>query len=213
MKVSNEDIGLAAIIVAIAFAALSLGLFSDWNLGKADSIVAVVQGFATVVAIGLAGLFAYQKLNVFRTFYPHLTISHEISHRFVGDSYVHLSVTAILQNNSNVKIDIQEAFFWLQQIAPLPDEDVEAYRAEVFAERKYASMRWPTLEEVHLNWHRNELIVEPGGSHRETLDFVVLKEVETVRVYTYFYNPNFSEQSGNSEGWQAIMAYDIQNSD
>ena len=104
MKVSNEDIGLAAIIVTIAFAALSLGLFSDWNLGKADSIVAVVQGFATVVAIGLAGLFAYQKLNVFRTFYPHLTISHEISHRFVGDSYVHLSVTAILQNNSNVKI-------------------------------------------------------------------------------------------------------------
>ena len=83
----------------------------------------------------------------------------------------------------------------------------------MFAERKYASMRWPTLEEVHLNWHRNELIVEPGGSHRETLDFVVLKEVETVRVYTYFYNPNFSEQSGNSEGWQAITAYDIQNSD
>ena len=213
MKVSNEDIGLAAIIVAIAFAALLLGLFSDWNLGKADNIVAVAQGFATVVAIGLAGLFAHQKLNVFRTFYPHLTISHEISHRFVGDSYVHLSVTAILQNNSNVKVDIQEAFFWLQQIAPLPDEDVEAYRAEVFAERKYASIRWPTLEEMHLNWQRNELIVEPEGSHRETIDFVVLKEVGTVRVYTYFYNPNFSEQSGNSEGWQAITAYDIQKGD
>ncbi len=212
MKVSNEDIGLAAIIVAIAFAALSLGLFSDWNLGKADSIVAVVQGFATVVAIGLAGLFAYQKLNVFRTFYPHLTVSHKVTHRFVGESYVHISVTALLQNNSNVKVDIQEAFFWLQRIAPLADEDVEAYHAEVFAERKYASIRWPTLEEVHLNWQKNEVIVEPGGSHRETLDFVVSRDVETVQVYTYFYNPNFSEQSGNSEGWEAITAYDIQRS-
>ena len=100
MRISNEDIGLAALIVAIAFAALLLGLFSHWSLSKANSIVAVAQGFATVAAIGLAGLFAYRRLNVFRTFYPHLTISHEISHRFVGNSYAHISVTAILQNGS-----------------------------------------------------------------------------------------------------------------
>ena len=67
---SNEAKGLVAIIVAIAFAALLLGLFSDWNLGKADNIVGIAQGFATVVAIGLGGLFAFQKFSVFRTFYP-----------------------------------------------------------------------------------------------------------------------------------------------
>ena len=56
---SNEAKGLVAIIVAIVFAALLLGLFSDWNLGKADNIVGIAQGFATVVAIGLGGLFAF----------------------------------------------------------------------------------------------------------------------------------------------------------
>ena len=190
-----------------------LGLFSDWNLGKADDIVAVAQGFATVVAIGLAGLFAYQRLNVFRAFYPHLTISHEITHRFVGNSYTHISVTAILQNNSNVKVEIQNAFFRLEQVAPLSDEDVEAYRAEVSVEREYDSIRWPTLEEINLNWQKNELVVEPGGSHQETLDFVVSKDVETVQVYTYFYNPDFSERSGSSEGWEAITTYDIRRID
>ena len=213
MKISNEDLGLAAIIVAIALAALLLSIFSDWNLGKAGNVVAVAQGFATVVAIALAGLFAYRRLNVFRTFYPHLTISHEVSHRFIGDSYVHLSVTAILQNNSNVKVCIENAFFRLEQIAPISDEDIEDYRAEVFMEREHDSIRWPILEEIQLNWQRNELIVEPGESHRETLDFVVLREVETAQVYTYFYNQDFSERSESSEGWEAITAYDIRGGD
>ena len=165
------------------------------------------------MAIGLAGLFAYQRLNVFRTFYPHLTISHEITHRFVGNSYTHISVTAILQNNSNVKVEIQNAFFRLEQVAPLSDDDVEAYRAEVSVEREYDSIRWPTLEEINLNWQKNELVVEPGGSHQETLDFVVSKDVETVQVYTYFYNPDFSERGGSSEGWEAITTYDIRRID
>ena len=202
-----------AIIVAITLAALLLGIFSDWNLGKAGNIVVVAQGFATVVAIALAGLFAYRRLNVFRTFYPHLTISHEITHRFVGNSYAHISVTAILRNGSNVKVDIQEAFFRLQQIAPVSNEDVERLRSEVFVERQYDTIRWPTLEEVQRNWGRNELAVEPGESHRETLDFVVSLDVETVRLYTYYYNANFSERSGNSEGWEAITTYDIRRSD
>ncbi len=95
-------------------------------MNKAEGLVAVAQGFATVVAIALAGIFAVQKFSVFRTFYPHLTVSHEISHRPVGNSYVHLSVTSVLHNGSNVKVDMREAFFWLLQIAPVSDEDVEA---------------------------------------------------------------------------------------
>ena len=209
---SNEAKGLAAIIVAIAFAALLLGLFSDWNLGKADNIVGIAQGFATVVAIGLGGLFAFQKFSVFRTFYPHLTISDEITHRFVGNSYTQISVTAILQNNSNVKVDIQDAFFLMQQIAPLSDEFVEAYNAGALVDESPDSIQWPILDEVELSWERNELIVEPGESHRETLDFVVSKNVESVRVYTYFYNPNYL-QGETSEGWEAITAYDLARKD
>ena len=148
---SNETKGMVAIAVAIAFAAVFLIVLSGFNLNKAEGLVAIGQGFATVVAIALAGLFAVQKFSVFRTFYPHLTISHEVTHRFIGNSYVHISVTAILQNNSNVKVGLQSAFFRLQQIAPISDEDVEAYRAEVFVEGMYENIQWPTLEEVRRN--------------------------------------------------------------
>ena len=210
MKLSTESMGLAALIVAIAFFALLLGVFSEWNLSKAGSIVVVVQGIATVAAIALGGVFAYRRLNVFRTFYPHLTISHEVSHRFIGDSYVHISVTAILRNNSNVKVDVQDAFFRLEQVAPVSDADAASYHTEVFVERKYDHVQWAVLDEIALDWKRNELIIEPGESHRVTRDFIVSKEIEAVLVYTYFFNPGYSERSDSSEGWEAITAYDVE---
>ena len=117
-----------------------------------------------------------------------------------------------MQNNSNVKVDIQDAFFLMQQIAPLSDEFVEAYNAGAFVDESPDSIQWPILDEVELSWERNELIVEPGESHRETLDFVVSKNVESVRVYTYFYNPNYL-QGETSQGWEAITAYDLARKD
>ena len=68
--------------------------------------------------------FALFKLQVFRNLQPHLTISHEITHRVVSDSYVHISVTAVLHNSSRVKVEIEEGSFHLLRIAPVTDEEV-----------------------------------------------------------------------------------------
>ena len=98
-EVSNETLGLMAIILAISMVVWLFFHVSGYNLGRTSIIVSVAQGIATVTAIGFGGLFAYQKLNIFRTFYTHLNTWHEISHRSVSNSYVHISVTVILQNN------------------------------------------------------------------------------------------------------------------
>ena len=179
------------------------------DTGEARIVAAMVQASVTALAITVAGVFAGRKLQVFRDFEPHLTISHDISHRRVGDSYVHIFVTATLRNSSKVAVEIREELFRIQQIAPTADGKVERLVAEVFEDGERRHMQWPTLEEVEGVWRPNEVIVEPSESHQEVVEFIVPAEARSVLVYTYFYNSKFSRGSRASRGWDATSVYDI----
>lgn len=178
-------------------------------------VSAVLQSFITALAIAAGGYFALFKLQVFRNLQPHLTIAHEVSHRIVSDSYAHISVTAVLRNSSRVKVELREGFFRLQQVSPATDEDVEDLYAEVFEDaagaeaEKKEHIRWPVLDTHYPNWDSGKVVIEPGESHPETYEFIVSKDVKSVLVYTYFYNPAYSEGSGVAEGWHATTVYDI----
>ena len=68
-----------------------------------------MQGSVTAFAILAGGFFAAYKLEVFRDFAPHLTITHAITHRAVSDSYVYISVSITLHNSSRVKVDSENS--------------------------------------------------------------------------------------------------------
>ena len=179
------------------------------NVGRAKDIASIIQAFAAALAIVAGGIYALYKLQVFRTLEPHMTISHQVSHRRIGDSYVHIDVTGSLHNSSKVKIELREGFFLLQQIAPASDGDVESLYAETFEDRRYDNIQWPTLEEAAGTWEEGELVVEPGESHAETFEFIVPADVGSVLIYTYFYNHTASQSSGSAEGWAATTVHDI----
>ena len=94
------DGGNAALVGGIvAGAVFGLTDFSNtWEL------VSIVQGSVTAFAILAGGFFAAYKLEVFRDFASHLTITHAITHRAVSDSYVHISVSVTRHNGSRVTI-------------------------------------------------------------------------------------------------------------
>ena len=190
---------LAAVLVTLHFT------LSDDYASRAGSLAGIVQSVVTVLAIMSGGAFAAYKWQVFRDFAPHLTISHRVSHRPIGDSYVHIDVTATLHNSSKVRIELHEGFFRLQQIAPVSDEEIEALYAQVFVDREHDYLRWPTGDEVVRTWDKDELIVEPGEAHQETFEFIVSREVRTAMVYTYFYNPRASQ----TLGWGTATVHDI----
>ena len=203
--------GLLIIGIAIVLQIASLVLL-DLTLtgaGKLKDIAAIIQSSVTAVAIAAGGFFAYYKLQFFRDLEPHLTITHEVSHRLIGDSYVHLAISAMLHNSSRVKIGLREGFFLVQQVSPSSDQDVEAWYAEVFVRKEHSDIRWPTLDEKPLRWRENELIVEPGESHREVYEYIVSRETESVLLYTYYYNPEYAEHLPSPEGWEASTVYDI----
>ena len=180
------------------------------NVGRAKDISAIIQSSVAAAAIVTGGIFAYYKLQLFRDFKPHLTISHNISHRILSDSYMHIDVTATLHNRSKVQIELRKGFSRLQGVAPVSDEEVESLYAGTFEDMEHDTLQWPTLDEVDRVWEGGELIVEPGESHASTFEFIVGAYVyDTVLVYSYFYNPEASQDPASTRGWHATAVHDI----
>ena len=204
-----KDIGIVLLCVAV-FGGLSVAIVS-WAVQLTTDGQDFMQSsrsfqaIATVVLICVGGIFAYRRLQLFRTFEPHLTISHNIRHRFIGDSYTHIDVTATLHNSSKVHLELREGFFLLQQISPVSDEQVEELYAGVFIDGEYDDIRWTVLDEVQRDWDAGVLIVEPGETHYEICEFIVSKDTMSVMIYTFFRNP----YSSTPEGWGATTVYDI----
>ena len=197
-------LGALALLVCVA---LILDLMLT-KVGRAKDIASIIQSFATALAIVTGGIYALYKFQVFRTLEPHLTIEHRISHRRLSDSYVHIALTAILHNSSRVHVELREGLFRLQGVSPATDDEIELLYSKVFADKDFSNIQWPTLDEVDRDWNQGELVVEPGESHPETIEFIVsASDYESVLIYTYFYNPAHSP--GSAQGWTATTVHDI----
>ncbi len=147
-----------------------------------------IQSIVTVAAILAGGYLAWRNLHIFRAREPHVTIEHRLSHRLIGEDYVHISVTVTLHNSSRVHVEFRDGSFTLQQVAPVSNEDVEHLYAEVFVNEEEAYLQWPTLDDFRRPWDEEELVVEPGESEYQTYEFIVGRDIESVAISTYFFN-------------------------
>lgn len=140
-------VGAALFMVSIS--ALAIWGMVEW-LGMSYSESArLFQAVGAVTVIFVGGMFAYWRLQIFRTFEPHLSVTHEISHRVVGDSYIHIFVTTTLHNSSKVKIELRQALFSLQLVSPITDEDIENLyrkRHDNIDDIHTYYIQWPTLD-------------------------------------------------------------------
>lgn len=199
-------IGTAAFILGLAILLQRTSLVTE----ETRVIFGVIQSLITVVAIIVGAIFAYDRFQAFRTFYPHLTIEHTISHRRISDNYTHIAVTAILHNRSRVHTEVRDGFASMQVVAPLSDDDAAQRYGEVFVGRQQMNIQWETLDEYIRTWEESELVVEPGESHPETFEFLLREpSYNSVLIYTYFYNVRHDEDRGSAEGWAATTIYDI----
>ena len=178
---------------------MNLSTIADWS--------SIVQAVIALIALVVAGGFAIFKFRIFRPFEPHLSLSQEVSHRFTDGDYVHLAVTVMLNNNSKVRVTLNEAFVRFQQVRPIISSELESLYAQAFTSGEYADIQWRVIDEFQRTWPKNTLIIEPGETHQEVYEFIVASSLKTILVYTFFYN---SKRSSNSaEGWAATTIHDI----
>ncbi len=202
---------VACVTAAVIGAAMLINrwLVEATDAGRFSDVVSIVQLFATAVIVIAGAGFAYRKLQLFRDFEPHLTVTQSATHRTVGAQYVHIAVTATLHNSSKVRVEIRESFFRLHQIQPLDDEDIEALYEAAFNSERHADIGWPVIDEAFRRLGPNELVIEPGEYHHEPCEFIVSKDVATVLIYSYFYNPDHFESSRSAQGWTATTVHDM----
>ena len=200
----------AIFIVGGTLAALLLlsGAMYLWlpDIGKTGDLARITQAAVTAIIVAVGAMFAAVKFQIFRESAPHVTVTQTVTHRRIGDSYVHLMVTATLYNSSKVKMGFRRGYFRFQQISPIMDEEVENLYADVFVDGNHRDFQWDHLKTVERNWEINDIIIEPGESHQETCEFIVIAEVETVLIDTFFYNPR---QPAIPQGWGTTSVYDI----
>ena len=205
---------MVAALIFLAIGVAFVLVIDQWSdMSRIKDAAGAFQSGVTIIAIVAGGIFALFKLQAFRDFEPHLTITHEVNHRAVSPSYVHIDVTAVLHNNSKVKIELRKADFAIQWVAPTSDELVLELYDEVFDDGVEDYLQWPTIDEGRRNWDRGELLVEPGELHKETYEFLVPRAVQTVLVYTYFRNPLSPKPAASAEGWGTSTVYDIMDVD
>ena len=201
------------VIAGVFFSLIVLTAIVEWavpdaGLSRWKDAAGIVQAVFTALAVVIGLVIAVVKLELFREFQPHLTISHEVSHRSIGDSYIHIAVVATLYNSSKVKVELGEASFLLQQISPVSDDEVEFVYSQAFLEGEYKDFGWPTLENVRFNWDGGGLIVEPGETMQDTFQFIVSEDVESVVIHMFFYSSEGSASS-SATGWGATMVQDF----
>ncbi|CAI8053523.1 Putative acyl-CoA synthetase YngI [Geodia barretti] len=172
-RLARDLLVVVAAITAVVAIVFLLNLWltdpdrTNADIGRISDIVGIVQLSAAAVIIVAGGVFAYRKLQLFRDFEPHLTVTQSATHRTVGTQYVHVAVTATLHNSSKVRVEIRESFFRLHQIQPLNDEYIEALYEAAFNSEKHTDIDWPVLDEAFHRLGPNELVIEPGEYHNE----------------------------------------------
>ena len=185
---------------------------SPTEIGRIRDVVGIVQGAVWALLIAAGGVLAYRKLEWFRDFEPHLTVTQSVSHRRIGQRFVHVAVTATLHNNSKVKVDVNEGYITLLQISPVDDAAVARIYAEVLGDidnDEVKDFQWEELDTVRRASGDNPLVIEPGESHIELGEFIVSDEVESILAYSYFHNSRHSHGSSSAPGWTASTVYDI----
>lgn len=209
---SRRWIGDGLIVVSVGavllLAAIGLGYWLP-EVDRLGDALGVLQVFVTALVILAGGIFAYRKLQLFRDFEPHLTVTQTVTSREVGTHYAHIAITTTLHNSSKVRVEVRESLFRIHQIQPLIDEEVEHYYVEAFREDGSARIEWPVLDDVVRSMEANEIVIEPGARHHETCEFIVSRDVESVLVYSYFYNVDHSANGQSAQGWTATTVHDM----
>lgn len=193
-KIGNMLVVLAVVVGLIGVVAI-LHWFLPEEPSRYKDLVGIIQSGAIAAALIIGGIIANAKLELFRHLEPHLTIAHTVSHRPVGNGYVHIAVKAVLRNSSRVVVKLRDGRFQLQHItAPAPLGNV-------------LYQQWPILARGSFDLGGQEISIEPGQTIQEVLQFIVPSSATTVLIDYFFHDSRFPDDP--LRGWGMTDVYDI----
>lgn len=187
--------------IAASVATVALVTPADVS-GSAQAAQAVIVGSAVVVGSTLAAL----RFGLFREFEPHIIVEHDLSHRLVGDSYVHVACSVKLRNTSKVAVRVSRAEFSLHTTSHVGDEHVERLHVLRSDGEPGGYFQWPPLDVFGREWSGEGLVIEPGSTTSEVAEFIIRTNFESLVVHSYFEN---RDRNPTTRGWYTTSFYDL----
>ncbi|MCH7801801.1 MAG: hypothetical protein IIC24_09705 [Chloroflexi bacterium] len=152
------------------------------------------------MAIVTASVWATYRFGLFRERVPRGVISHEVTHRPLTDSTIHLSVTVIFSNAGRVVWTFEPAdrnLTTIQQVKPITSDQLTALEQQLEAQTDLA-FEWPWIGNRPLT---SRLEVEPSDTEQINYEFIIDNSIESILIYSYY--------SRDGRGWDATTIYDI----
>lgn len=203
-KIGNMLVVLAVVVGLIGVVAVLHEVLPAEHSRYKD-LIGIIQSGAIAAALIIGGIIANAKLELFRHLEPHLTIAHTISHRPVGNGYVHIAVKAVLRNSSRVVVKLRDGRFLLRHIITAPEAATTSEVRSPVDNVLYPQL--PILDEASFYLGDQEISIEPGQTIQEVLQFIVPDEVKTVLIHYFFHDSRFPDDP--FWGWGITDVYDM----
>lgn len=206
-KIGNMLVVLAVVVGLIGGVAVLHGVLPA-EPSRYKDLVGIIQSGAIAAALIIGGIIANAKLELFRHLEPHLTIAHTVSHRPVGNGYVHIAVKAVLCNSSRVVVKLRDGRFLLRHIITAPEAASSGTTSKARSPvDNVLYPQLPILDEASFDLGDQEISIEPGQTIQEVLQFIVSDEVKTVLIHYFFHDSRFPDDP--LRGWGITDVYDM----
>lgn len=174
------------------------------SLETLQAVAAFFQDLATIAAILAAGYWFFLR----RQRLPRANLTHALVHKRLPDDNLLLHAAVTISNPGDVLLSLVRAEAWVQQVLPVPEKILDALdRGEKPVPPGETEIEWPRVGDTHEpTWDKGSFEIEPGETDQVLFDFVIPADVETVNLYTYFWN---ARKKDPEIGWRLTTVYDL----
>jgi len=177
------------------------------RLDNYKNFAAIVQAWATVIAIVVGGGWTYLHFKNQRIEEPRLRLEAAVEALPFAEGKQLVNVVEDVRNSGNTQILLRSGTIILRRILPLPP------KAEFLGESSSAVIRpeedvdvWSSEIKEQYSWKEGEFPMEPGESERVIAKFVIPCSIQVVEVIGFFSDKPFDP---NGIGWRSFSVVDL----
>lgn len=177
---------------------------------KGKEPLAAIQSICIIAGI-IAGVIWFYGQGESR---PRVIISHKITDRKINENIVWINVSVKIHNIGKVPINIDSGYVTIQKIIPLSEDMIKNIKKYFYLkDRNSCIVNWPAACQHYEDKLNEKLFIEPGGVDRKSYEFLVPSDLKTIKVHSYFENPEKSWwkfwEKPKSIGWNEETIYDL----
>jgi len=176
-------------------------------IAERKDLLEAVHSLASIIALGVGGVWAYNAFIRKRETYPRANVSHRIMHRSICSEKTLLRVAVYIENPGDVLLSLAHGMIRIQEMSPWLTSLKQISVSPIgYAADGDTEIAWPRICEREFRWKSGEREIEPGETDECHFDFVIDASIDTVLVYTYFRNHS---KLHRQIGWNTTNVYSL----